>query len=165
MNRSKPVRPRRMYLSYLLFALSAALFIAVGVMWFRDDGNDEQTPPPPSTPGANQAINVKDALEAEGLSVSFAPGGGRSNELSVAGQLLEVDGAQIYAFIYPQGVDQREADTGEIDPAAMVVVNTRGTPVASEPPRVFIGSNVVAVMYGGDDDLAEKVQRAIEGLP
>lgn len=154
-----------MYLSYALFALSAALFIAVGVMWYRDDDKDNQAPPPPSTPGANQAINVKDALEAEGLTVSFAPGGGRSNELSIAGQLLEVDGAQLYVFIYPQGVAQREADTSEIDPADMVIVNTRGTPVASEPPRVFIGSNVVTVMYGGDDDLAGKVQRAIEGLP
>jgi hypothetical protein len=154
-----------MYLSYALFALSAALFIAVAVMWFRDDNNENQPPPPPSTPGANQAIHVKEALEAEGLSVSFAPSGGRSNELSVAGQLLEVDGAHLYAFIYPQGIAQREEDTSGIDPADMVIVNTRGTPVASEPPRVFIGSNVVTVMYGGDDELAGKVQRAIEGLP
>jgi hypothetical protein len=165
MDRPKPVRTGRIYLSYALFALSAALFIAVAVMWYRDDENGDQSPPPPTTPGANQAINVKSALEAEDLKVTFAPGGGRSNELSVAGQLFDVDGAQLYVFIYPQGVSQREADMSNVDSAAMTIVNTRGTPVATETPRVYTGSNVIAVLYGGDDDLAGNVQRAIEGLP
>lgn len=165
MIRPKRTRSGRAYLSYALFALSAALFIAVAVTWYRDENADQQAPPPPSTPGVNQAINVKDALEAQDLEVTFAPGGGRSSELSVAGQLFNVSGAQLYVFIYPQGVAQREEETGAIDPAEMVVVNTRGTPVATGAPRVYIGSNVVAVLYGGDDDLAGKVQRAIEGLP
>jgi hypothetical protein len=165
MNRARPARTGRTYLSWALFALSAALFIAVGVMWYQDRDNGEQTAPIPITPGRNEAINVKQALEAEGLKVTFAPGGGRSNELTVAGQLLEVDGAQLYVYIYPQGVAQREEDTGNVDPADMIVVNTRGTPVAGGPPKVFIGSNVVAVLYGGSDETAGKVQRAIEGLP
>lgn len=164
MSSAKPARTGRIYLSWVLFALSAALFIAVGVMWYQDRDGGEQVAPIPITPGRNEAINVKQALEAQDLKVAFAPGGGRSNELSVAGQLFDVDGAQLYVFIYPQGVAQREADTDGIDPADMVVVNTRGTPVAGGPPRVFIGSNVVAVLYGGSDEIAGKVQRAIEGL-
>jgi hypothetical protein len=165
MNHAKPVRTGRTYLSWALFALSAALFIAVALLWYQGRGDDNQPAPVPKTPGQNEAINVKQALEAQGLKVTFAQGGGRSNELSVAGQLFDVDGGQLYVFIYPQGPDQREGDTTEIDPADMTIVNTRGTPVAGGPPKVSIGSNVVAVLYGGSDETATKVQRAIEGLP
>jgi hypothetical protein len=165
MQRPKPVRTGRTYLSWALFALSAALFIAVGVMWYQDRNDDPQSAPIPSTPGHNEAINVKEALEAQDLTVSFQPGGGRANALSVAGQLFEVDGAQLYVFIYPEGVAQREEDTEMIDPAEVVVANTRGTPVAGGPPKVYAGSNIIGVLYGGDNAVAAKVQRAIEGLP
>jgi hypothetical protein len=165
MQRPKPVRTGRTYLSWALFALSAALFVAVAVMWYQDRDKPEQAPVPTTAPGSNQAIHVKQALEAEGLSVEFAPGGGRSEELTVVGQLLKIDGADVYAFIYPEGVAQREDDTSDLDLSSIVVLNTRGTPVSAESPRVYMGSNVLAVMYGGDDDTAEKVQRAIEGLP
>jgi hypothetical protein len=148
-----------------LFALSAALFVAVGVMWYQQRDDEPQTAPIPSVPGRNEAINVKQALEQEDLEVAFAPGGGRSDLLLVAGQLFKVDGADLYVFIYPEGVVQREEDAPELDPAELVIVNTRGTPVPGGPPRVFAGSNVIVALYGGSDELAEKVERAIERLP
>jgi len=164
MQRARPVRTGRTYLSWALFALSAALFIAVGVMWYQDRDEPSQAPVPTVVAGHNEAIHVKQALEAQDLQVEFAPGGGRSDQISVAGQLLIVGDAQIYIYIYPEGVAQREIDTELLDPAEIEVVNTRGTPVSSETPRAFMGSNVVAIVYGADDDTAAKVQRAIEGL-
>lgn len=164
MQRARPVRTGRTYLSWALFALSAALFIAVGVMWYQDRNEPGQAPVPTVAPGHNEAIHVKQALEAQGLGVEFAPGGGRSDQLSVAGQLLNVGDAQVYAFIYPEGTTQREDDTALLDPTDIEVLNTRGTPVSTEAPRIYQGSNVVGVVYGADDQTAEKVRRAIEGL-
>ena len=164
MQRARPVRTGRTYLSWALFALSATLFIAVGVMWYQDRDESGQPAVPTTVPGRNEAIHVKQALEAEGLEVAFAPGGGRSDQLSVAGQLLTIGDAQVYAYIYPEGTEQRMDDTELLDPAEIQVLNTRGTPVSTEAPRIFQGSNVVAVVYGADDDTAAKVQRAIEGL-
>lgn len=157
---------RRAYLSWALLGLSAALFIAVAVLWYRDRGSEPKVPPPPtSVPGQNQAIHVKTALEAQGLKAAFAPGGGRSPELSVAGQLLDVGGEQLYVFIYPEGPDQLAADTAELDLTEVTVVNTRGTPVAAGAPQVVAGSNVIAVLYGSSSEVAAKVRAAIEGLP
>lgn len=156
----------RAYLSWALLGLSAALFVAVAVLWYRDRESEPELPPPPtSIPGQNQAIHVKSALEAQGLSSTFAPGGGRSPELSVAGQLLDVEGAKLFAFIYPEGPDQLADDTAELDLTEVTVVTTRGTPAAPGTPRVFAGSNVIAVLYGGSEEMAEKVRTAIEGLP
>lgn len=165
MQRARPVRTGRTYLSWALFALSAALFIAVGVMWYQDRDKPDQAPVPEALPGRNEAIHVMQALEAEDLQVEFAPGGGRSDQLSVAGQLLTAGDVQIYAYIYPEGTEQRELDTELLDPAEIEVLNTRGTPVSADTPRVSMGSNVVTVVYGADDETAAKIQRAIEGLP
>lgn len=165
MKRMSPGGSRRNLLSLALFALSAVLFAAVAIVLYQGRGdNAGSMAPPASTPGHNEAIHVKQALEANGLKVVFAPGGGRSNELSVAGQLFEVDGAQLYVFIYPGGVTQRADDSSDVELTAMTVVNTRGTPVAGGPPRVFTGSNVVGVLYGATDEIAGKVRKSIEGL-
>jgi len=166
MSKPKPPRTARTYLSWVLFAISTALFVAVAVIWYR--GEDEDigvNPPPSSTPGRNEAIHVKQALEAKGLKVAFAPGGGRSDELTVAGQLFEVDGTNLFVFIYPQGPEQREDDSAEVELSEMTIVNTRGTPEPGAPPAVFVGSNVIGVLYGESDEISSKVQTAIEGLP
>lgn len=165
MNQPKRTRTNRTYMSYALFALSALLFILAGYGYLSNDDDSSRTPPPPSNPGKNEAVNVFKALEDQGVEVEYGRNNGRSNEFSVTGQLFLVDGQQLYVFIYSQGVAQREAETDLVDPAAISILNTRGTPVAEGTPKVFIGSNVIAVLYGGDDELAGKVQRAIEGLP
>ncbi len=166
MRAAKPARSGRTYLSWALFALSAALFIAVAVIWYQDrDEAAEEPRPPTSVPGENEAIHVKLALEAQGLKVTFSPGGGRSDELAVAGQLFDVDGEQLYVFIYPQGTAQLEEETTGVDLAAMTIMNTRGTPVPGGPPDAYIGSNVVGVLYGTSDEISSKVKEAIEGLP
>ena len=166
MQQPRPARTTRTYVSWALFALSVALFVLVAVLWYRDrDSGSKEPVPPTSIPGQNEAIHVKQALEAQGLKVAFAPGGGRSETLSVAGQLFDVDGEQLYVFIYPEGTAQREDETTGVELSGITVVNTRGTPVPGGPPAVFAGSNVVGVLYGSSEEIAGKVQKAIEGLP
>jgi hypothetical protein len=164
MSEAKQPRSWRIYLSWALFALSAALFVAVALTWYRDRDDGPQTAPIPVTPGHNEAINVKRALEDEDLTVEFGRGGGRAEELTPVGQLFTVDGAELYVFLYP-GVSEREEETSGLALDALEVLNTRGTPTAGGPPRVYVASNVVALLYGASDEVAGKVQSAIEGLP
>lgn len=165
MSRANQGSAGRVYASWALLGLSAILFAAVAVLWYRDNNDKAKVAPPPtSAPGRNTAIQVKVALEAQGLKVAFSPGGGRSDELSVAGQLIDVSGEQLYIFIYPEGPEQLQEDTVDLDLAEIGVVNTRGTPVATGTPQVFAGSNVIAALYGTSSDVATKVQAAIEGL-
>lgn len=158
-------RSARVYLSWALLGLSAILFAAFAIVWYQDRNSSDAVPTPPSRPGQNEAINIKQALEAQGLTVKFEPGGGRSEDLSVAGQLFSVDGAPLYAFIYPQGVSAREDDSAELDLAVFEITGTDGEPIAGGPPRVTSGSNIIVALYGASDEIAEKVQTAIEGLP
>ena len=154
----------RSYLSWALFAISALLFVVVAYLYFKPGGEDAKPiPTPPAVVGKNEMINVKQALERQGLQVAFAAGGARSDSLSEAGQLLQVDGAPLYVFVYP-GVTDRANDTAGIDLAALMLLDIRGTPVAAGPLDVSMGSNVVAILAGGDAALAAKVHRAVEGL-
>lgn len=163
---SRPEKRGRVYLSWVLFVISGLLFLVVAVLWYRDrESQPDAIAPPTSVPGMNSAIHVKQALEAQGLTVAFAQGGGRTEELSVAGQYLTVDDVPLYVFIYPRGAARRETETAGVDLSPMVIRNTRGTPVAGGPPTVSFGSNVVAVLYGGSEELTAKVKAAIEGLP
>lgn len=162
----KPRRPVRTYISWALFAVSAALFVIVALLWYQDRENQNALPTPPSRPGRNEAINVLNALREQDLKADFdRTGGGRAQVLSVAGQAIKIGDAELYVFIYPQGVESRELDIEDLDFAEISVVDTAGTPVADGTPNVFTGSNVVAVLYGGSSDTATKVKQAIEGLP
>jgi len=161
-----PRRTRRSYLSWLLFAAAIALFAVVGYLYWQDRGEDEQLPPPPSNPGRNEMINVKQALEAQALTVEFLrTGGARSPDLTPAGQGLTIGDATVFVFIYPGGVAAREEEAAELDLATVTLEDVRGTPIPGGAPKVYAGSNVVAALVGGDDDLAARVQTAIEGLP
>jgi hypothetical protein len=164
-----PRRTGRVLLSWALFAASIALFAAVAYVYWEDRNDEEQIPTPPSNPGRNEMINVKQALEAQDLEVEFLrTGGARSDDLTPAGQGLTVDDATLYVFIYPEGPVAREEETEELqeqNPASLTLLDNRRTPIPGGPPRVFMGSNVVAALVGGDDELAGKVQAAIEGLP
>lgn len=165
MERKRTGRSRSL-LSWILFAVSAALFITVGVLYYRDSNKDEQIPTPPSVPGRNEAINIKQALEAQGLTVSFPTNGGgaRAEAFSQPGQLLMVDGKPLYYFLYPS-VDARENDTTGLEASSLLLINIAGTPIAQGVPHLVSGSNVAAVLMGGDDALNQKVDAAIQGLP
>ncbi len=160
---SKPVRKGRLYISYLLFALSAALFVVVAWMYYQDRNSPDAPPVPTAIAGANEAKDVFGALNDAGLTAEYARSADRAVGLTEVAQALVIDGASAYLFVYPD-VGQRQRDTDRLDVAAISVVNTRGTPVAGPPPYIFQASNVILILYTDDAALAGKVQGVIEGL-
>lgn len=161
--RSKSVRKGRLYLSYLLFALSAALFVVVAWMYYQDRTTPDAPPVPTAIAGANEAKDVFAALNGAGLKAEYGRTADRAVGLTEVAQAMVIDGAPGYLFVYPD-VGQRQRDTDRLDVAAISVVNTRGTPVAGPPPYIFHASNVILLLYTDDPALAEKVQAVIEGL-
>lgn len=152
-------------LSTALFAVAAILFAVVAVLYVQEWREGEKTPPPPpSIPGQAEIKNVVDALQAEGLTVEYLRQGARAPELSAPGQGLTVDGVPLYVFIY-ENPGAREEESVEIDAATLVLLTTTGTPVPGGPFRIAEGSNVLAVLTGGSDEVAAKVARAIASLP
>jgi hypothetical protein len=154
------------WVSLALFGLAAALFVVVAVVYVRDRGKKDEVPPTPaSVPGHAQTINVVNALKAQGIKADFSRGGGaRIEALTPPGQGLTADGKPLYVFIYEDPAT-REEETADLAPTDLVLVDVTGTPVAGGAPHAVGGSNVYAVLLGGDADLAAKVDRAIQGLP
>ncbi len=153
------------WLSLALFALAAILFVAVAVLYVRDRDEKVQTPPPPtSQPGHAQLINVVDALRAQGIKteISHDPSP-RFAALTPPAQGLTADGKPLYVFIYDDPTI-REDESDSLETADLVPESTTGTPLSGEPHAVG-GSNVYVILFGGDAELAAKVDRAIQGLP
>ena len=75
-----------------------------------------------------------------------------------------INGETGYAFIYPDS-QQRQTDQDRVDTNSLIIVNTRSTPVATDPPQLYGGSNVIVAIYSADADVQKKVQAAVEGLP
>jgi hypothetical protein len=160
-----PVSSTANVVSLVLFGLAAVLFIAVGVLYIRDEREKEQTPPPPSSvPGHAQLKNVVDALAAQDIDVDYSrEPSPRFANLTPPGQGLTVDGNPLYVFIY-EDPTIREDETASLGPADLTAVDRNGTPVAGDPHAAG-GSNIYVVLFGGDADLAAKVDRAIQGIP
>jgi hypothetical protein len=160
-------RSLRNWLSLALFALAAVLFLAVAVFYYRDKTDEKPTPPPPAAkPGHADLKGVFDAVKAQGVDVQYLRGinaGARSEALSQPGQGLSADGHPLYVFIYDDKTS-REDETADLQPDDLTILLPNGTPVPGAPHAVG-GSNVYAVLLGGDADLAAKVDRAIQGLP
>ncbi|MGH2560605.1 MAG: hypothetical protein ACRDJH_16195 [Thermomicrobiales bacterium] len=154
--------------SWILFAAAAAVLIAMGVIYYQDRRDNDIDFPPVHTAaaGENEVSNVAAALREQDLDVSYeiTPQTARTDELSEVGQGLTIDDAPLYLFIYPDTA-LREAESVELDPATFDLASTGGTPVSPEPVQIFAGSNVIAALYGGDNETAERVEVAIEELP
>jgi hypothetical protein len=152
----------------MIFAVAAVAVLAYGIWQSRDDGNsDNSNPPPAATPGAYKLIDVVSSLENAGSNVEIIRASFRSPQLTVPGQGLEVDGVPVYVFIYPgrDAVAAREAESKNIDPATLTVNTISGTPVAEGEPHVVFSSNVIAVVPSSSQAVNDKVDEAIEGLP
>jgi hypothetical protein len=162
--RAKPKRTLRVWISYVLFAVSAALFVIVLVMYIRGRNDDDALPPPSVPAGENRLIDVRDALNNAGLKAEFGRGANRASGVSEVAQLIEIDGETIYVFIYPDPT-QRQRDQDALASSSLEILNTLGTPIAENPPYIYGGSNVLVAVYSDDESLREKIQTAIEGLP
>ena len=162
--RKKPPRTLRVWISYVLFAVSAALFVVVLVMYIRGRNDDENSAPPTAESGHNTLYEVREALRNDGLSAEFGRGANRAKGATEVAQLIQVNDETIYVFIYPDPA-QRQRDQDAVATSSLEILNTLGTPVAENPPYIYGGSNVMVAVYSDDESLREKIQAAIEGLP
>jgi hypothetical protein len=155
------------WVSLALFAVAAVLFVVVAVLYVRDRNNEDKVPPTAALiAGQVQLKNVLDALKAQGIDAGYAreAAGARSDVLTPPGQGLTADGHPLYVFIY-EDPTAREEETADLDVADLALIDLAGTPVTGGAPHAVGGSNVYVVLFGGDADLAAKVDRAIQGLP
>ncbi len=170
-----PVAKRRRgahLLSTILFA-AALCFAAVAIWFYVDDRRNQpgERTPPTAQPGQHNLVSVVSALEEAGVEAEIGRGTTASTDQlpGQRGQLVEVGDQELYVFIYTDpdtGVQDRQAASEGIDPATLSLSTRAGQPLAAgEELHVAAGSNVIAVLAGGDDELVAQVRDAIENLP
>lgn len=152
------------WVSLAFLALAVVLAGVAAYLLLRDDAQNVPLPPAAEA-GGNELIHVQQALEAQDLTAELGRSTVRSDSLTPPAQILVLDGATLYVFVYPDAA-AAEAEAAGIDPATVLPARSRtGTPVATETPEIFRQSNIVAALVGGSDELSAKVERGIAGLP
>lgn len=160
-DRGKQKKGGQTWFAYLLFVAAFGLFAAAGWMYLRED--DDQIVVPTAEAGHNEMKDVMLAFEGEGLKAEYGRSADRAIGLTEVAQPIIVNGTTVYVFIYPD-VAQRERDQNRLEPDALQIVNTRGTPTAEGTPHVVGGSNVLVVTYGDDASLNASIDAAIATL-
>lgn len=172
--RRRSARRGAQILSTFLFVAAIAFAGAALYIWQTEDDDPDQTPPiPTSTPGRNGLADVLGALEGAGLEGDFgrSPATVKSNQMDPPGQNLRVEDQTVFIFIFTEGqdlsaVDAREAAMADLDAATMQLTTPSGRVVSEgETLSISSGSNVIAVLVGGDPDLVATVESTIENLP
>jgi hypothetical protein len=159
---TKQAKGGRPWLAYLLFLFAIGLFAAAGWMYLRE--NDPPIAVPTAEAGHNEMKDVMLAFENAGLNAEYGRTADRALGLTEVAQNIVVDGTPVYIFIYPDA-DQRIRDQERLDPTALQIVNTRGTPTAQGTPHVSGGSNVLIVTYNTDPEFTESLDAAVTTLP
>lgn len=152
--------------STLLMITSVALLVIVGVLYLRDRNDSNDPVPPTAIPGGhNQAINVLEAFRAQDLDAEFGEQGTdvRSTILERPGQMIELENGRAYVFIYPDSFT-RDDTLLDLLPEDVDLVDINGDELEFDTIDLFAGSNVAVVLVDSDDETAEKVRAAVEGL-
>ena len=161
-------------LSSILF-LAAIGFAAAGIYlyFFTDEEAPANPAIPTTTPGRNGLADVIRAFDAAGLNADYgrSPATADTSQIETPGQHVIVDDRSVFIFTFPGANAEaaraaREEAAAAVDPTTMTLATRGGQPIGEgETLRAFQGSNVIAILVGGDDALAAKVQSVIESLP
>lgn len=176
--RSRPPRSGRrrgaQILSTLLFLVALGFAGAAIYIWYVDDEPSDNVPPPPSaTPGLQTLADVLNAFKGAGLDGDYgrSPATVKSSQMRPPGQHLIIEDQSVYVFIFQSGDPQTAAAAREdaaqgLDPETMTLTTPSGQSFGEgETLTVSEGSNVIAILVGGDEDLQTQVRDVIEGLP
>lgn len=159
-------------LSTLLF-IAAIGFAAVAVYLYIEGENTPSGPEPPTAEaGRNELASVLGGLNNAGLDAEYGRYSAEANQLDQPGQTIEVNGHNLFVFIYPaadgeRAVADRKADAADLDPETLTLQSRSAERPLNEGKEVhvFQGSNVIAVLVGGDDELVTSVGDVIASLP
>jgi hypothetical protein len=120
---------------------------------------------PASVPRHAELKNVHDALVNAGLDVEYGRLLARVDELtSVVGQQLIVEGKSAFVFIFTSP-EVRQTETEGLSVDDIELLDPLGNPVTADALTMFQGSNVVVILVGGGESLAETIESAISEIP
>lgn len=153
----------RNLLSTVLLIAAATLIGVAGYLYYQDRQESGDLPPPPNIAGQAELINVYDALDAEGVDVEYGRSSARIDGISTVGQELVVDGESLFVFLFSDPIS-REEEMSAISVEDIELTDSFGEPLEVESIQVFTSSNVLAVLAGGSEDLAEQVNVSIQSI-
>lgn len=170
---SRPTERRGAHLLSTVLFIAAIAFAAAAVyLYVTDDATPAGPARPAAEDGRNEFQHVVGGLNDAGLKAQPGRYSAEANQLTQPGQTIEVEGQNLFVFIYPDAdgavaVADREADAADLDPATLELKSRSAERPLSEGGElhVFQGSNVIGILVGGDDELVQKVQEVIESLP
>jgi len=173
MTRTRPNQRRWPHLLSTVLFIAAIVFAAAAIYLYFEGGDSPNGPEPPAAEvGRNEFANVVTGLKDAGLSAQPGRYSAETSQLTQPGQTIEVNDHNLFVFIYPdsngdQAVADREADAADLDPATMQLTSRSAERPLNEGEdvHIFQGSNVIAILVGGDDDLVKKVGDVIAALP
>lgn len=161
-------------LSTLLFLTAIGFAAVAGYLYWEEQQQDQNDPTPPAAePGRWELAQVRSAFDQAGFETEVGRTNGHTDQMEgVPGQALTLDGTEIYIFIFSPSIDSHdpvamaEAAYSGIDESTLFLQRQSSGAIISEgePLSVFHGSNIVAIMVGGDDDDIERARSTIEGL-
>jgi hypothetical protein len=159
-------------LSTLLFLTAIGFAAFAGYLYWDEQQKDKNEPtPPPAAAGEYTLAQVKTAMDEAGLSTDFGRTTGDANQIpGVPGQPITANGNEVYIYIFsasdgPSAIALADQTFAEIDPETLVLTRRSGGEIDPDKEKhVFKGSNIIAVMVGGEAEDVEKVKTAIEGL-
>lgn len=166
-----PRRGRAHLLSNLLF-IAAIAFAAAAVYLYLNEDSGSGPARPAADAGRNEFHHVVEGLQDAGLEAQPGRYSAEANQLDQPGQTIEVEGQNLFVFIYVDAdgdvaAADREADAADLDPATLEITSRSAERPLSEGEELHIsqGSNVIGILVGGDEDLAQTVSDVIESLP
>lgn len=173
-------RPRRsrtaQLLSTVLFVV--AIGFAAAALWLMLTDDSKTGPDGPEPAQSVEQIDLAQVLGVLKASddtwdYSRSPSGARSNQLDMPGQALKLDDDRLlFVFIFTgaTGEDRvaaREEAAEQVDLETMTLTTTSGKVLNADGAPLYMAqhSNVIAILLGGDEALADEVQQALDQLP
>lgn len=171
-NAQPPTRRWAHLLSTVLFIAAIAFAAAAVYLYMTQDDSPSGPERPPAEVGRNEFAHVVGGLNDAGLDAQPGRYSAEANQLEQPGQTIEVGDHNLFVFIYPDAsgevaVADRQADAADLDPDTIELRSRSAERPLNEGEEVHIfeGSNVIAILVGGDDELVDTVRDVIESLP
>lgn len=174
---TKPRRNRTaQILSSILFIAAIGFAAGAGYVWYTDEESPAapRTPPPAENAAQIDLAQVLRVLTDTNDDWDYGrnPVAAHANQLSAPGQHLKLGDVSLFVFIFtgPSGEERvaaREAASEQMNLETMELTTTSGDVINANGEQLYMaeGSNVITILVGGDQELADQVADAIAELP